>query len=539
MNLVEYIIRFREQGAAKAIDNATRQVDKLDRSVAQTNNTLGSFQSILASVAVIGVGRRIVEITSGFERYNAVLTNTFQSQQIATAAMQMINELAATTPFNIDELNKAYVKLANQGIVLAAEGLTKLGDVAGFTGKGFDQLVEALLDARVGEFIRLREFGIRAERMGEDVAFTFRGVRTQVEFTAEAVEDYILSLGELEGVTGVMAAISQTLGGRLSNLEDSAIVLAAQIGESLRPVIIAVVDALKGLIETVSSISNALDGTLFAVDGVAAALATFIGIIAAVTTAVKVASLAQAVWNALLLANPVTLIVAAVAALISAIVVLVQNTETGRAAFAAWFTGLKITLGVIKNVALTVFGLFSQALATIVNRIVNIGHTFRMFKERIIEFIKNPIDTIVETISNFISALAKIPETFRRVFTQIKNFVSGAANEISQAYEQGAQEFRDEQAERNREIAPFDLEGARVAAGAAGTGATASTTGGTPTMGATVSSTAPRQFNINIENLVREFTVSMVNNVEAGAEQVKETMQQALLEAVADVQIAR
>jgi hypothetical protein len=96
-----------------------------------------------------------------------------------------------------------------------------LGDLASSTGKSFDQLAEAILDAQTGEFERLKEFGVRAAVAGDQVTFTFKGIKTQVDNTAESIQKYVLSLGAAEGVSGAMNKISNTLGGKISNVADS------------------------------------------------------------------------------------------------------------------------------------------------------------------------------------------------------------------------------------------------------------------------------------------------------------------------------
>ena len=53
-----------------------------------------------------------------------------------------------------------------------------------------------------------------------------------------------------------------------------------------------------------------------------------------------------------------------------------------------------------------------------------------------------------------------------------------------------------------------------------------------------VSSAAPKQFNINIEKLVEKLEV-VSNTVTEGATEIKEQITQALLEAVADVELSR
>ena len=92
--------------------------------------------------------------------------------------------------------------------------------LASSVGKGFDQLAESVADATTGEFERLKEFGIKASKEGDKVTFTFKEQATTVDFTTKAIEKYVKGLGDLEGVSGSMAAISETLGGKVSNLGD-------------------------------------------------------------------------------------------------------------------------------------------------------------------------------------------------------------------------------------------------------------------------------------------------------------------------------
>ncbi|MEK6479603.1 hypothetical protein WJR50_18810 [Catalinimonas sp. 4WD22] len=177
--------------------------------------------AVFAADQVFQFTKEIIRTRGEFQKFEAVLTNTLGSRGLAKEALSEISEFAAKTPFQIDQLTGSFVKLANQGFVPSTTELRKLGDLASSTGKDFDMLTEAIIDAQVGEFERLKEFGIRAQKEGDKVKFTFKGVQTQTEFTEEAIRDYILSLGDLEGVTGSMAAISETLEGKTSNLEDS------------------------------------------------------------------------------------------------------------------------------------------------------------------------------------------------------------------------------------------------------------------------------------------------------------------------------
>jgi hypothetical protein len=167
------------------------------------------------------LGRSMIRVRSEFEKYEAVLTNSLGSNKKARQEMEMLQDFATKTPFSLSELTGAFVKLTNYGLKPTREELLSMGDLASSVGKGFDQLAEAIADAVTGEYERLKEFGIKARKDGELVTFTFKEQATTVDNTAESIQNYILSLGKLEGVTGAMAAISETMGGKISNLGDA------------------------------------------------------------------------------------------------------------------------------------------------------------------------------------------------------------------------------------------------------------------------------------------------------------------------------
>jgi len=231
------------RSAGKAAGLAEDEIDKLVKTaqksgtdgaggISKINSELNNMGGIARSVGPALAGLfaidklkefvgQVVNITAEFQKFEAVLTNTLGSNSAAKRALADITKFASVTPFSVRELTDSFIKLTNQGFKPTQQELRKLGDLAASTGKSFDQLTEAIIDAQTGEFERLKEFGIRASKSGDQVRFTFKGVETQANFTAESIRNYLLTLGDLDGVSGSMAAISQTLGGQISNLGDS------------------------------------------------------------------------------------------------------------------------------------------------------------------------------------------------------------------------------------------------------------------------------------------------------------------------------
>lgn len=175
------------------------------------------------------------ETRKEFAKYEAVLRNTFQSQQKANAAMKKLQQLAADTPSSLQEWTEAFIKLVNRGVKPTSQELVNMGDLAASQGKDIDQLIEAVLDAMTGENERLKEFGIKASKSGETTKFTFRGVTTEVRNSEDAIKDYLLSLGRVDGIAGSMAVQMQELAGIQSNLGDTMDAFFNKVGKKLEP----------------------------------------------------------------------------------------------------------------------------------------------------------------------------------------------------------------------------------------------------------------------------------------------------------------
>lgn len=193
-----------------------------------TKSALSKLKAVAVAFITVKLAGYLKDIAANaystrkeFAKYEAVLRNTFQSQEKATKSMKMLQQLAADTPASLKEWTEAYIKLVNRGIKPTSDELTNMGDLASSQGKDVDQLIEAILDAMTGENERLKEFGIKASKNGNTVKYTFRGVTTEVQNSEEAIKNYLLSLGKLDGVAGSMAVQMQELEGMQSNLGDT------------------------------------------------------------------------------------------------------------------------------------------------------------------------------------------------------------------------------------------------------------------------------------------------------------------------------
>lgn len=174
----------------------------------------------VAAGALIDLGRGAIEVGGRFEQMRAALVTATGSVQEAGAAFDQISDFAQRTPFEVSEITQAYIRLTNLGLEPTMERLESFGNIAGANSKSLMQFAEAVADASVAEFERLKEFGIKARNEGEKVAFTFRGVTERVQNDAASIVAFLERIGRTE-FAGGMALQAATAAGAASNLSDA------------------------------------------------------------------------------------------------------------------------------------------------------------------------------------------------------------------------------------------------------------------------------------------------------------------------------
>lgn len=204
------------------------------------DKTQAAFRSVNAglgrmggAVAALGLGllvRKTVQVAREFSILKASLKTVTGSTEAAGKAFSDLSAFAAETPFSVQQSTEAFIRLQSLGLKPSIAAMRSYGNTASAMGKDLLQFVEAIADATTGEFERLKEFGIKAKSVGDDVAFTFRGVTTQVGKNADEIEAYLRKIGDTD-FAGAMAERAATIDGALSNLDDSVATLLNNIGE--------------------------------------------------------------------------------------------------------------------------------------------------------------------------------------------------------------------------------------------------------------------------------------------------------------------
>lgn len=173
----------------------------------------------------------IFSANTTFEKLSASLKTVTGSTKAAQEAFALIEKFAVDTPYQLNEIVEAFIRLQALGLDPSEEALTSYGNTASAFSRNMIDFVEAVADATVGEFERLKSFGIKANTLTDEVKFTFAGVTTTVKKNAADIEKYLRSLGDVQ-FAGAMDEQMKTMNGVLSNIEDSFEKLYRQVGQS-------------------------------------------------------------------------------------------------------------------------------------------------------------------------------------------------------------------------------------------------------------------------------------------------------------------
>lgn len=212
--------------AAGDVDDEAAKAEKSLARMGKASQIAGSIANGLAAAMVgtatiVGtVGKKVLEVGGNFESLRIQLKTTTGSAAEAEKAFKFIQDFTSGTPFQLEEVTNAFVKLNNFGIEPTEQVMRSFGDFASAMGKDLNQIVEAVTDATTGEFERLKEFGIKSQSEGDRVKFTFRGITTEVGKNAEEIQEFLSSIAE-QNFGGAMADQMDTLGGTVSNLQDT------------------------------------------------------------------------------------------------------------------------------------------------------------------------------------------------------------------------------------------------------------------------------------------------------------------------------
>ena len=251
------------------------------------------------------------------------------------------------------------------------------------------------------------------------------------------------AIANCDGKSAEMAATMQdNLAGQLQILKSQLEELAISFGELLMPAIRTIVgwiqqfvdwlngmdEGTKKVIMTVALLAAALGPVLIVIGKVISAVGTIMTIVPKIAGVINVVKGAFAALNATMLANPIFLIIAAIAALVAAFIYLWNNCEGFRQFWIDLWENIK-AVAVAVWTAISEF--FTAAWEAIKLAAETVWNGIRDFFSGLWEGIQLIFTTVVTAISTFLSlAWTAIQTTVTAVFTAISTFFSTIWNGI-------------------------------------------------------------------------------------------------------------
>ena len=244
-------------------------------------------------------------------------------------------------------------------------------------------------------------------KTGSDLRPLLNGVRGNVEelkkkyvelglgMSDEAIDASVKLTDTLDTIKRSMGGLSAFVGSKflpiIQEFSDKFIENMPQIRQTVTPIIDGVVGSLKFLsenMELVIGVCTTLASTFVTfnvINGVIKTIATLQKVIQLVTAA-------QGIWNAVMLMNPIGAIAVGVGLLIGAVVMLVRNWDTVKAAFVSFYETIQPALSTVGKYikiafAFTPIGIFINGIKLLVQN-----------WDKVTETVKKAIDSVKQFI---------------------------------------------------------------------------------------------------------------------------------------------
>ncbi|WP_454988506.1 tape measure protein [Capnocytophaga sputigena] len=344
---VEAIKKQFEQMTNKAVEEGKKQANVWQTLLkgATAYFTLQGAQSFIS---------QMVAVRSQFQQLEISFGTMLKSKEKANELMAQMTELAAKTPFGLEEVSEGAKKLLAFQVPAeeVTETLRRMGDVASGLGVPMGQLIHVygqvkaqgklmtndlyqFMNAGIPIIAELSKVVGKSETEIKDMVSAGKIGFTEIQ----AVIKNMTNEGGL--FYNLMAEQSKSLGGQISNLKDNFDQMLNEIGKSSEGLVSGAIKGVSFLVENYETIGKLIAGLIVSYGTYRAALiatAAVQQVVAARTAGMTVAEMAHYTWlvlvekaqkllNLTILANPYALAAAALVGLAVALWSLKDSTD--------------------------------------------------------------------------------------------------------------------------------------------------------------------------------------------------------------------
>lgn len=458
-------------GSAKQVDNLSKKMGDADGTSKNLNDGFTVLKGTMANLASQAISKVVdgfkslvggaADYQKSMEYYTTSFTVMTGSADKASETVKKLADIGATTPFDMPQLADATSLLMNFGFNAddAVGSMMMLGDISQGSADKLDSISRAYGKMSSAQKVSLEDINMMidagfnplqeiSEHTGESMQSLYDRISKGKMSVDEITESMKRSTSEGGKYFKSMDAQSQTLDGRLSTLSDT---INSKLGEALQPILQKAAD------EWIPNITNAIDNmdidsVVSVIDDIVSAVGdlfgfimdngdTIISLVAGIGTAMMVwnvasmingvvgavkafqianegASVAQALLNGVMNANPIMLVVTLLAGLIATIITLWNTNEGFRNAVINVWNAFKDTVG--------------NAITAVGGFIGNLISWFQALPGRIGGFLGNVIGNVQNWASNMVSRASEAGSNFvSRVVSFIRSLPSAVWNWLS------------------------------------------------------------------------------------------------------------
>ena len=406
------------------------------------------------AMSALGLGVSDAETMVDQMSKTASTTNTSVAQ--LGEGILTIGATAKSVKGGTAELNTALGILANNGIK-GAEGGTHLRNIILSLQNPTDKAADAMKTLGVdvydsqGNMRSMNDIlgdlnksmdGMTSEEKANIISTIFNktdlsSVNALLANTGDTWDSLQQSITDSGGAAQQMADTQlDNLQGQLTILKSALEGLAISFGELLMPAIKSIVTAVQGFVDklnsmdegtkkvivTIALIVAAIGPVLIVIGKVISAVGTIMTIVPKIAGVINTVKTAFMALNTTMLANPIFLIIAAIAALVAAFIYLWNNCDGFRQFWIDLWENVKQVAITVWNAIKAFFSQVWEAIKTIFSTVFEVIKTlvatyFNLYKT-IIETVINVIKTVITTVWNAIKGV------FTTVFNVIKTIVT-------------------------------------------------------------------------------------------------------------------
>lgn len=334
-----------------SMKSSQKETDKLQQSI--NNLAKGAMAFFTLSQAKTFVSQ-VIEVRSQFQQLEISFGTMLKSKEKANALMAQMADLAAKTPFGLEEVSEGAKRLLAFQVPAeeVTETLRRMGDVASGLGVPMGQLIHVYGQVKAqGKLMTndLYQFMNAGIPIIAELSKVVGKSETEIKDMVSAgkigfpeVQAVIKNMTNEGGLFfNLMAEQSKSLGGQISNLGDSFDQMLNEIGKASEGYISGAIQGVSFLVENYQTLGKVIAGLIATYGTYRTAVLVNIALTKGwsiatkedaiakgiQTAATKAQTIATAALNTVMKANPYVLVASAVVALGFAMWALKDNTD--------------------------------------------------------------------------------------------------------------------------------------------------------------------------------------------------------------------